>query len=131
MKWATLIIASCCVYGAAQAAGPSTNTAQIAAGRKVFEHVCAACHGQGPGTDGAPMLPGTQALTKKCHGQVPGALELRSDLDARVLRHFLRNGSGTMPMFRKTEISDSQIEAVATYLSWSAARTAAKGKRAH
>jgi mono/diheme cytochrome c family protein len=33
-----------------------------------------------------------------------------------VLKVFVRNGSGAMPMFRKTEISDMDLAAVAAYL---------------
>ena len=90
-------------------------------GRVVFENQCAPCHGTGPGADGAPMLPGTAALAAKYAGTRPGALELRGDLPAPVLRLFVRRGVGAMPAFRKSEITDAQIDEVAAYLAATAA----------
>lgn len=92
-------------------------------GRQVFERQCAPCHGAGAGDDGAPMLPGTAVLARKYDGSKPGALELRTDLDAEVLRYFVRNGSGGMPMFRKSELTDAQVDAVAAYLAATAAQS--------
>ena len=86
-------------------------------GREIFERQCAPCHATGPGDDGAPMLPGTMALAAKYGGQRYGALELRTDLSADVLRYFVRNGIGAMPMFRKVELSDADIDAIAGYLA--------------
>lgn len=86
-------------------------------GREIFERQCAPCHAAGPGDDGAPMLPGTMALAAKYGGQRYGALELRTDLNADVLRYFVRNGIGAMPMFRKVELSDADIDAIAGYLA--------------
>ncbi|MBO9518729.1 MAG: cytochrome c [Porphyrobacter sp.] len=85
-------------------------------GRTVFEHQCAPCHGAGPGDDGAPMLPGTAALTRRYGGEMAGALELRDDLDGDALRLFVRHGIGAMPSFRKAELSDADIDAIAAYL---------------
>ena len=90
-------------------------------GQRLFAHNCAPCHAQGPGNDGSPMLPGTAALDAKYHGNPPAALERRGDLTPDVLHYILRNGSGAMPMFRKTEISDADIDAIAAYLKRSAA----------
>jgi len=90
-------------------------------GRELFERNCAACHGAGPGDDGAPMLPGTAALERKYRGQVPAALELRGGLGAEVIAVFVRGGSGTMPSFRKSELSDAQVHEIAAYLEASAA----------
>jgi len=86
-------------------------------GRVVFEQQCAPCHGTGPGDDGALMLPGTQALATKYAGAKPGALELRDDLPAPVLNLFVRRGVGAMSAFRKSELSDAQIEQIAAYLT--------------
>jgi mono/diheme cytochrome c family protein len=99
----------------------AAEAAVIATGRAVFQRVCAPCHGKGPGLDGSPMLPGAAALAVKHQGAVSPYLEERSDLTAEVIQMFVRNGSGTMPMFRKTEISDAEIAAVAAYCAASAA----------
>jgi len=93
---------------------------QIEQGQQVFAQVCAPCHGRGRGTDGAKMLPGTAALDAKYQGKVPPALEDRRGLTADVLRYFIRNGIAGMPMFRKTEVTDADIEAIAAYLAESA-----------
>ena len=55
-----------------------------------------------------------------CHearGRLPAELELRTDLNANALRYFVRNGSGAMPMFRKAELTDADIDAIAGYLT--------------
>lgn len=85
-------------------------------GRVIFEQHCAACHGAGPGDDGSPMLPGTATLHRRYQGALPGALELRDDLDGDMLRIFVRNGIGPMPSFRKAELSDAEIDLIAHYL---------------
>jgi mono/diheme cytochrome c family protein len=101
-----------------QASAPQSG--QVAEGKAVFQKVCTPCHGTGWGTDGAPALPGPAALALKYKGQVSPLLEQRSDLTPALVKAYVRNGTGAMPMFRKTEITDSQIEAVAAYLLESA-----------
>ena len=97
---------------------PAQAAAQMEqAGRDVFARNCAPCHGRGPGDDGSKSLPGTATLDARYKGEIPGALELRSDLTTETLTYFVRHGSGPMPMFRKTEVSDSELEAIAAYLS--------------
>jgi mono/diheme cytochrome c family protein len=96
--------------------------AQAPDGQRLFTRICAPCHGQGPGNDGSAMLPGTAALDAKYHGTPPAALERRDDLTPEVLRAIVRNGSGAMPMFRKTEIGDTEIDAIAAYLKRNAAK---------
>lgn len=109
------------VMGALMAFGGGTAFAQDPAtldrGRTVFEHYCAPCHGPGRGSDGAPMLPGTHALHLKYRGEKPGLLEERSDLPAELIKAFVRNGVASMPPFRKTEVTDEDIEAIAAYLA--------------
>jgi len=103
------------------AASKKADTASLAAtGQQVFQRQCAPCHGQGPGDDGPPTLPGTAALQRKYQGELPAALEKRSDLTAETIRFFVRSGSGAMPSFRKAELSDADIDAIAAYLHKSA-----------
>lgn len=90
---------------------------QVASGRDTFQRWCAPCHATGPGDDGKPMLPGTQNLQWKYKGEKPALLEQRTDLPAPVLRTFVRRGSWSMPGFRKSEVSDTDIEAIAAYLA--------------
>ncbi|MEO6339231.1 MAG: cytochrome c [Caulobacteraceae bacterium] len=106
--------------GLAVAAGGAAHAQDtVALGKARFAYNCAPCHGPGPGDDGKPMLPGTQSLQWKYKGSKPAVLEQRSDLPAPVLRTFVRRGSWSMPAFRKTEVTDAEIDAIAAYLAQS------------
>lgn len=105
------------VAGALSTGAAAQTDAAVARGREVFAHWCAPCHGAGRGDDGAPMLPGTHALTLKYRGQKPGLLEERTDLPAELIKAFVRSGIASMPPFRKTEVSDEDLEAIAAYLA--------------
>ena len=96
------------------AAAPSTvwaDTAQPTEGRAVFDRWCGSCHG--PKTDS----PGTGALAAKYNGEIPARLDQRTDLTPDVVKYFVRHGVSVMPPFRKTEITDSELESLALYLS--------------
>ncbi len=80
-------------------------------GQQVFDHWCAPCHGTGPGNSG------TVALEVRYQGSKPAALMERTDLTPDLTRFFVRNGLSIMPPFRKTEISDADLEALAAYLA--------------
>jgi mono/diheme cytochrome c family protein len=85
-------------------------------GKRLFERHCVACHGTTPDyMYGVP--PGTQALTAKYKGALPGALEERTDLPAELVMFVIRRGTEAMPFFRKTEISDVEAKAIAAYLA--------------
>jgi mono/diheme cytochrome c family protein len=102
--------------------GWAQDTAAVARGKAVFDRVCASCHGADRGDFGRAMLPGTDALRIKYKGQLPALLEQRTDLTPAVIRNFVRRGTWSMPPFRKTEISDAQIDEVSAYIA-DAART--------
>ena len=89
-------------------------------GHDQFARWCAPCHA--PLTEFHPQLAGTSALQKKYNGSVPAALEQRTDLPAAQLAFFIRHGVNAMPPFRKTEISDADINAIAAYLARNAPR---------
>jgi mono/diheme cytochrome c family protein len=80
-------------------------------GRQVFEYWCAPCHAPGP------RHPGTQALESLYKGAKPAALEQRTDLVPTLTETFVRTGVSVMPPFRKTEISDADLAALAAYLA--------------
>lgn len=82
-----------------------------ARGKQVFQAWCAACH------DPNPRLAGTLALQTKYQGEVPAALEARTDLTPELVAFFVRNGVAWMAPFRKTEISDAQLADLGAYLS--------------
>lgn len=89
-------------------------SADLARGEAVFMKWCAPCHSDGPG------MPGTQALEAKYGGAVPAVLTRRTDLTAEAIAAFVRNGVSVMPFFRKTEISDDDLAALAAYVVASA-----------
>ena len=93
------------------------DTAAILRGKTKFQRTCAPCHGAGPGNDGRPALPGTAALQLKYKGALPALLEARTDLTFDILKTYLRHGSWSMPPFRKTELTDAEIQDIAAYLA--------------
>ena len=80
-------------------------------GRAVYEKWCAPCHD--PGIN----HPGTHALMVKYQGVKSGVLLDWTDLPPYTVKHFVRHGVTVMPPFRKTEISDTELDALAEYLS--------------
>jgi mono/diheme cytochrome c family protein len=99
------------------------DAAAIARGKSVFAKSCAPCHGADRGDFGRAMLPGTDALRIKYKGQLPALLEQRTDLTPAAIRTFVRAGTWSMPPFRKTEISDAEIDAVSAYIADAARRS--------
>jgi mono/diheme cytochrome c family protein len=90
---------------------PVTATAGAPPGYVLFQEACSVCHGSGPGK------PGTRALTTKYQGKEPALLEKRTDLTADYIKYTVRHGVSVMPPFRKTELSDRDLDAIAAYLS--------------
>jgi mono/diheme cytochrome c family protein len=86
------------------------------AGKAVFDHWCASCHREGR------YMAGTNGLRAKYKNQKPAVLEQRTDLTPPVVKAFVRNGAGLMAPFRKTEITDAELESLAAYLSKARAR---------
>jgi mono/diheme cytochrome c family protein len=100
----SLVGALAAISGAAQAQ-------DAVRGNDVFQNWCAPCHAPGP------RHPGTQALDALYKGAKPAALEQRTDLLPELTRAFVRTGVSVMPPFRKTEISDADLDALAAYLA--------------
>ena len=104
-----LVLASALGFLALNAA--AADDAQLQSGKQLYEYWCATCHGSGAGH------PGTQALDAKYKGAKPGVLDERTDLPPVVLKAFVRKGVSIMPFFRKTELTDAQLDAVAAYVA--------------
>lgn len=83
----------------------------IELGRQVYTQWCAICHEGGPG------MAGTESLQRKYKGEMPALLRERTDLSPELVATFVRTGIKSMPSFRKTEISDAELEALGSYLS--------------
>jgi len=90
---------------------------QIERGRVSYEYWCAPCHGPGIGNNGAQHLPGTDALRVKYRGALPALLTERTDMAPDLVKTYVRQGITVMPFFRKTEIDDTELEAIAAYLT--------------
>jgi mono/diheme cytochrome c family protein len=107
----SIIVAAVLALGAVWVAQANAQGAPASPGRQVFDKWCAPCHGAGLGK------PATAALAFKYKGDAPALLEERTDLTPDFVRSMVRTGVFTMPPFRKTEISDDDLEALAAYLS--------------
>lgn len=79
-------------------------------GKELFQYWCLPCHGAGPGHAG------TQALGR-LRGEDHAVLLQRHDLTADYVKHVARNGFLMMPPFRYSEITDPQLDRIATYVS--------------
>ncbi|WLH65171.1 cytochrome c [Pseudomonas sp. FP2300] len=80
-------------------------------GKHTYERWCATCHAAGDD------FPGTVALRAKYKGAVPDVLIERQDLSPDLIKYFVRNGVSIMPTFRKTEISDVELNELANFLT--------------
>jgi len=106
---AGLLLAGLTLAGAAARADAPPDP--HAAGRVVYTKWCAPCH------DPGVTHPGTNALTVKYQGIKPGVLLEWKDLQPETVKYLVRHGISVMPQFRKTEISDAELEALAKFLS--------------
>lgn len=106
-----LALTALCSVGSAAPGDGAPGQASVHPGKQVFDKWCAACHAQGA------RMPGTASLAAKYGGSMPAALEERDNLNPTMVRYFVRNGILTMPSFRKTEISDAELDALGAYLS--------------
>lgn len=92
-----------------------------ASGKVVFDKWCEPCHGRVAGGVfgglGANALPGTSALGVKYKGDLPAVLEDRTDLAPVYIRTIVRNGLYGMPITRKTEVSEADLENIIAYLT--------------
>jgi len=113
---ALFVIVAARAAGAQERIASSWTTATVSGqgqprGYVEYEKFCSACHGEGVGR------PGTQALQAKYKGAEPALLEKRTDLTPQLIKMYVRNGITVMPTFRKTEISDADLDAIAAYLT--------------
>ena len=89
----------------------AAQTAAEQRGQAVYQHWCTPCHGAGPGN------PGTQSLEIKYRGELPAVLEEREDLTPEFVRTMVREGILMMAPFRKTEVTDGELDDLTAYLT--------------
>lgn len=120
MKLRHVVVAAAGVafLGGLAGVGPTTQTASAQSsskterGQAVYERWCSHCHAAGPGH------PGTQGLQIKYRGQpTPAVLVERTDLTPEVVKTFVRAGVLSMAPFRKTEITDAELDDLAAFLA--------------
>jgi mono/diheme cytochrome c family protein len=108
------VAAGLLLLGGASAVGRADTIApRYAPGRAVYEKWCAACH------DPGIIHPGTHALMTKypSGSRASGSITAWTDLPASYVTFMVRHGMSVMAPFRKTEISDTELAALAGYLS--------------
>ena len=109
MKWATKIIClglPLVLTGAVYAADEDLMTR----GAEVYEEWCVICHG--------PDERGTKIMQDRYQGALPAELIKRKDLTAELITLRVRTWNALyMPVFRPTEVSDKDLEAVIAYLT--------------
>ena len=89
-------------------------------GKAVFDKWCTPCHGAVAPKNvmfGNGALAGTSALAVKYKGKLPAVLEQRTDLTSALIKTVVRHGLFGMPITRKTEVSDAELEDVVAYLT--------------
>ena len=62
-------------------------------------------------------VPGDTRSAGEYGGKLPGVLDERTDLTPAAIRLFVRRGTSIMPFFRKTEVSDADLDAISAYLT--------------
>ncbi len=86
--------------------------ASISDGEAIFSNRCGYCHLEGG--------MGTNLLTKQqmLAGNPPqmGLLANREDLTADYVKSVVRNGKVAMPPISRTEVTDAELNAIASYL---------------
>jgi len=119
-----LIFASLALTGSVAATGqgsPAPARSQSSAGtalvtskattvpERLFQRDCGVCHAEGK------MYPGYRSL--EIRGLAQPALAKRRDLDKDMIKAVARNGLGSMPQFTPLQLSDADLETIATWLT--------------
>ena len=95
-------------------------TASETNGKAVFDKWCTPCHGAVAPKNvmfGNGALAGTSALAVKYKGKLPAVLEERTDLTSAQIKKVVRGGLYGMPITRKTEVGDAELDDVVAYLT--------------
>ncbi|MEJ1965967.1 MAG: cytochrome c [Gammaproteobacteria bacterium] len=77
-------------------------------GQKLFRNTCYYCHSE--------KVWGTLAIERR-RGTGDALLEKRTDLVPAFVKSVVRNGLGSMPAYRRTELTDAEVDAIIAYLT--------------
>jgi mono/diheme cytochrome c family protein len=111
IRLVVLVAVALALHVAAAAAQESP----VERGRQVYDKWCTPCHGAGEGK------PGTISAAALYRGSKPAVLAERTDLTAAGIKMAVRSGVFVMPRFRKTEVTDADLDAIVSYLTRSSA----------
>jgi mono/diheme cytochrome c family protein len=118
MKTTISILAGVALALCASSSGAQPPQSDGPRGKQVYDYWCLPCHGPGLGLPGFNELPGTQQLRIKYRDSaISPLLTERTDLVPAFVKTIVRQGVSFMPQFRKTEISDADLDALAAYLA--------------
>lgn len=104
---ASLLAASITGGVALQAQVAAAAASPLESGKALFVNQCGGCH--------LERGFGTRVLSRRVAAG-EAMLEARKDLNALYVTTVVRHGIGSMPQFRKAELSDAKLAAIATYL---------------
>lgn len=93
-------------FAVAQNAPPLT--AKQEQGQKLYRSTCFYCH--------SDKVWGTFAIERR-RGTSDALLEKRTDLVPEFVKSVVRNGLGSMPAYRRTELTDAEVDAIVAYLT--------------
>ena len=68
-------------------------------------------------TSVVPCCPAPMRCASSTRASCPRLLEQRTDLTPAVIKAYVRTGTWSMPPFRKTELSDAQIDEISAYIT--------------
>jgi len=89
----------------------AAQTTAVERGKQVYDKWCTPCHGSGEGK------PGTISAAALYKGSKPAVLSERTDLTAAGIKTAVRSGVYIMPRFRKTEVSDADLDGIIALLT--------------
>lgn len=118
LLWIAAAVAAGVGLAHGQAPESDATGAQIERGKALYDYWCGTCHGPELGLPGFDGLPGTHQLRLKYRDtDIPAVLDERTDLVPEFIKVIVRQGVSFMPHFRKTEISDAELDDIAAYLT--------------
>ena len=78
-------------------------------GEEVYKKWCEGCHMD------SPFAPGTIQL-RQSRGEGKALITNRTDLGPEYIKQLVRKGLNGMPLFRRTEISNKELDSLVQYL---------------